>query len=45
MNEKRGKLIRQIYELEQKEKEISIKLNQKKYELEKIDSGIDVENI
>ena len=43
MNEKRGKLIRQIYELEQKEKEISTKLNQKKYELEKIDSGIDAE--
>ena len=43
MNEKRGKLIRQIYELEQKEKEISVKLNQKKYELEKIDSGIDAE--
>ena len=43
MNEKRGKLIRQIYELEQKEKEVSTKLNQKKYELEKIDSGIDTE--
>jgi hypothetical protein len=43
MNEKRGKLIRQIYELEQKEKEVSIKLNQKKCELEKMDSGIDAE--
>ena len=43
MNEKRGKLIRQIYELEQKEKELAVKLNLKKQELEKIDSGIDTE--